>query len=87
MKEAILYKFWAPWCGPCRVMQPIVERVLATRQNVKLVEINVDEEPMRASEFGIQAIPAFVLDVEGKKTSRLGMCQETELASFIDQSI
>lgn len=62
-KEMKLLKFSAVWCSPCKVMAPIVEKVLSDEQfdNVELVNINIDEQPDAAREYGIRAIPTLLL--------------------------
>jgi len=57
-----LVKFWAPWCAPCMMMKPVVERVLADLNNeIELVDINVDEDPDMAREYNIRTIPTLIL--------------------------
>ena len=86
MKNATLYKFWAPWCGPCRVMKPTVQKVVQDRPHISLVEINADEDLKTPSAYGISSIPAFVIEVDGKRFTKIGTCSESELASFIDNA-
>ena len=61
-----LLDFWAPWCGPCRMVVPIVEEIADERPDIKVGKINVDEEVELASQFGIMSIPTLVVIEKGK---------------------
>ena len=64
--KKVLLDFWAPWCGPCRMVAPIVEEIAGERPDIKVGKINVDEEAELASQFGIMSIPTLVVIENGK---------------------
>lgn len=63
----VLVDFWATWCGPCRMLSPIVDEVASERPDVKVGKINVDEQPELAQQFGIMSIPTLLVFKNGEK--------------------
>ena len=68
--ETVLVDFWAAWCGPCKMLAPILEEVAEERPDVKVCKINVDEEPELARQFRVMSIPTLILFEQGKAASQ-----------------
>lgn len=80
-----LLDFWAPWCGPCKMMTPVLEELekeLASK--VEIEKINVDENQAKASEYGVMSIPTFVVLKDGKEVGRkIGVTSKEDLLKLI----
>ena len=64
--KPVLLDFWAPWCGPCRMVSPILDEIAAEKPEIKVGKVNVDEQPELASQFGVMSIPTLVVMKNGK---------------------
>ena len=80
-----LLDFWASWCGPCRMLSPIVEQVAAEHAEIKVGKVNVDDEPELAAQFGIQSIPTLIAFKNGKKYKEsVGLVEKEEVEALLE---
>jgi thioredoxin 1 len=81
--------FWAPWCGPCRIIGPIVEELAPTYQEKAIIaKLNVDDNPEVAQKYGVTSIPTLMMFKEGKLVDRMvGAMPKGELQKFIDKNL
>jgi putative thioredoxin len=89
MRQPVLVDFWAPWCGPCKQLTPVIERVVtAAAGKVKLVKMNIDEHPQIAGQLGIQSIPAVIAFQRGQPVDGfMGALPEAQIKGFIERLV
>jgi len=85
----VLIDFWAEWCGPCKMIAPILDEAADEYEGkLSIVKVNVDENPNTAQKFGIRSIPTLILFKNGApQAQKLGAMSKSQLAEFIDANI
>ena len=83
--KTVLLDFWADWCGPCRMISPIIDDLANEATNAKICKINVDEEPELASRFNVMTIPTLAIIKDGKELQRsIGVKSKKELLEMLE---
>ncbi|MGZ3498218.1 MAG: thioredoxin [Vulcanimicrobiaceae bacterium] len=87
--QPVLVDFWAPWCGPCKMLSPVVEKVAASNAGkVKVVKLNTDENPSLAGQYQVSGIPALILFKNGQPVDRIvGYVSEQTISSMLSKHV
>ena len=87
--QPVLVDFWAPWCGPCRMVAPVVDKIATTYQGrLKVVKLNTDDSPSIAGQYEVSGIPALILFKGGAPVDRIvGYVPEKQLAAMVEKHL
>ncbi len=87
--KPVLVDFWAPWCGPCRAISPVLEELASEYgDRVNVVKVNVDDNPRTAGQYGVRSIPTLLVIKDGKvRDTSIGMASKNQLADLINRNM
>ena len=87
-EKAVLVDFWAPWCGPCRVIAPSLEEIAAEREDLRIVKLNVDDNQATAARYDVMSIPTLILFKNGEPAHKIiGALPKSRLVQEIEPAL